>query len=156
MKTRTIVGGVLLLILTGTAPAFTQAAPQPREPYKYRVILSAAGAGGGFALGVCAGLAAFDDAPYANRKVWTAALVSAAAGAVGGYFIGRAVDKSAGKTSVPPNAAPWRADSLERSLARARLRLLAGQGASDGVFRAGTRSAAGTVDIRMNGGGAIW
>lgn len=48
-----------------------------------------AGAGGGFGVGLWAGLTKFDDSINSDRKVWTAAIAGAAAGAVAGYFIGR-------------------------------------------------------------------
>jgi hypothetical protein len=48
-----------------------------------------AGAGGGFGVGLWAGLTKFDDAINSDRKVWTSAVVGAAVGAMGGYLIGR-------------------------------------------------------------------
>ena len=63
------------------------------ESHKYRTIFTLAGAGGGFTVGVFAGLAKFDDAINSDRKVWTTAIVGAGGGAVGGYFLGRILDK---------------------------------------------------------------
>ena len=57
-----------------------------------RAAWTAVGAGGGFGIGVWAGLTAFDDAINSDRKVWTSAIVGAGAGAVAGYLIGRARD----------------------------------------------------------------
>lgn len=96
----------------------TQNPPPRKESSKYRIILTAAGAGGGFTLGVFAGIAAYDDAVNSDRKVWTLALVSAAAGGVGGYFLGRAIDKRHGPTSAPVTS-----DNLDRSLMKAQYRL---------------------------------
>jgi len=99
MKNRlAIITALILLTATGT---FAQPpAPKSEESHKYRTILTLAGGGGGFALGVFAGLAAFDDAVSSDRKVWTTAALSAAGGAVGGYFLGRALDKRKKKTDV--------------------------------------------------------
>jgi hypothetical protein len=46
-----------------------------------------AGAGGGFGIGLWAGLTKFDDSINSERKVWTTAIVGAAVGAVSGYLI---------------------------------------------------------------------
>jgi hypothetical protein len=97
---------------------------QAHESQKYRTIGTIAGAGGGYALGVFAGLAAFDDAVNSTRKVWTTALLSAAGGAVGGYFLGRAIDRSSSKSGPAPIRTPLRQDRLERSVTEARLRLM--------------------------------
>lgn len=85
---------VVIALVIFTADTFAQQpAPQRGESYKYRTILTLAGAGGGFTLGVFAGLSAFDDAINSDRKVWTTAVISAGGGAVAGYFLGRALDK---------------------------------------------------------------
>jgi hypothetical protein len=72
-------------------------------------------AGGGFALGVFAGIGAFDDSINASKKITTTALIAAAGGAIGGYFLGRALDKRDTKTKVT-----WAPDELDRGLMRAR------------------------------------
>jgi hypothetical protein len=103
MKNRMIAGA--LLVLLARNPVYSQTPAAPKESHKYRTIFTISGAGGGFALGVFAGLAAFDDSVNSDRKVWTTALLSAAGGAVGGYFIGRAIDKrrlKRGSTPLPP------------------------------------------------------
>ena len=88
-----------LVLFTGNS-TFAQSAPKKEESHKYRTILTLAGGGGAFALGVFVGLNAFDDAVNSDRKLWTTALISAAGGAAGGYFLGRALDKRKKKTDV--------------------------------------------------------
>jgi len=84
-----------LLTLFLTNQALAQAPPSNAQPHshKYRTIFTTAGAAGGFTIGVFAGLAAFDDSTYSERKVWTTAILGGAGGGVGGYFLGRALDK---------------------------------------------------------------
>ena len=89
-----------LVLLTSTSTLAQQPAPKREESHKYRTILTVAGGGGAFALGVFVGLNAFDDAVNSDRKLWTTAALSAAGGAVGGYFLGRALDKRRKKTDV--------------------------------------------------------
>jgi hypothetical protein len=113
MKNRLVVCSMLALLACGWAFG-QQPAPQSGESHKYRTILTLAGGGGGFAVGLVAGLAAFDDAINSDRKVWTTAALSAVGGAVGGYFLGRALDKRQKKPKVT-----WTPDELERSLLRA-------------------------------------
>lgn len=90
----------------------------PKESSKYRIIFTAAGAGGAYTLGVFAGIAAYDDAIYAERKIWTLALACAAAGGVGGYFLGRAIDKRQARPSAPVIT-----DNFDRGLLKAQLQL---------------------------------
>ena len=87
---------VSLLTLFLWNQGFAQVPQQsvPAAPsHKYRAVLTPSGAGGGFALGVFVGLTKFDDAPFAEKKIWTTAIAGAAAGGVGGYFLGRFFDK---------------------------------------------------------------
>jgi len=113
------IAGVMLLVLFNGVRSFgQQPAPQVKESSRYRTLFAISGGGGGFALGCLGGIAAFDDALYASRKVWTTALISAAGGAVSGYFLGRALDRRAAGKVVPPipRKVP---DVLELSLMRA-------------------------------------
>jgi hypothetical protein len=95
MHSRNCLINVCVLIVLGCGSTFGQQAPAQKqtESTKYRTIFTIAGGGGGFAVGLLAGLAAYDDAINSDRKVWTASLIGAAVGAVGGYFLGRALDK---------------------------------------------------------------
>ena len=77
---------------------------------KKKVIWTIVGAGAGFALGTYIGFAKFDDATYAERKIWTTAIVGAAAGGVGGALIGRL--NVGGNGQVERGATPARSDSL--------------------------------------------
>src|SRR5262245_58918709 len=103
MKSR-IIASLLLVLLFGNH-VYSQAPAATTKSHKYRTVFTLVGAGGGFALGVFAGLAAFDDSVNSDRKVWTTALVSAAGGAIGGYFIGRSLDNRHVKrtSAVLPN-----------------------------------------------------
>ena len=98
MKDRLVI--ITALVLFTWSNTFAQSTPKKEESHKYRTILTLAGGGGAFALGVFVGLNAFDDAVNSDRKLWTTALISAAGGAVGGYFLGRALDKRKKKTDV--------------------------------------------------------
>jgi len=105
---------ILLVCVTGTSAFGQQSSPASGESHKYRTILTLAGGGGGFAVGLFAGLAAFDDATNSDRKVWTTAILAGVGGAVGGYFLGRALDKRANSTNVT-----WKSDGFEENLIRA-------------------------------------
>jgi hypothetical protein len=83
-----------VLIVLSCCPLFAQQPAAKRDTSsKFRTVGTIAGAGGGFALGVFAGIAKFDDAVNSDRKVWTTAIIGSAAGGVGGYFIGRIFDR---------------------------------------------------------------
>lgn len=108
MKSRLILCSLLALFTSRWALG-QQSASGNTESHRYRTVFTLAGGGGGFALGMFAGLAAFDDAINSDRKVWTTAALSGVGGAVAGYFIGRALDKRQKKTTVT-----WMREELER------------------------------------------
>lgn len=84
-----------------TEPA--QAAAGPSAPRSHRAIWTAVGAGAGFGLGVLAGLHWFDDALFAERKIWTTAMISAAAGGVAGNLLSRPrASAPSGPRTTPP------------------------------------------------------
>jgi hypothetical protein len=103
---------LVLIILFNHMLCFGQ---QPSQSHKFRTILTLVGGGGGFALGLFGGMAAYDDSVNSDRKVWTTIMIATAGGAVGGYFLGRVLDKREIKTSMA-----WVPDELDRSLMRAR------------------------------------
>ncbi len=92
MKLKPIVW-MLLLILGADCAFGQQPAQKSKESIKFRTLLTLAGGGGGFTLGVLGGIGAYEHSVNSDRKVWTLAIVVGAAGAVGGYFLGRAIDK---------------------------------------------------------------
>jgi len=102
---------VLLVGVTSTSAFGQQSSPLSGESHKYRTILTLAGGGGGFAVGLFAGLAAFDDATNSDRKVWTTAILAGVGGALWGYFLGRALDRRSKAANVT-----WKSDAFEQSL----------------------------------------
>ena len=97
---RRILGLLLAAAMMGGTAFGQQPSSGAGESRKYRKVLTVAGAGGGFAAGVFAGLSLFDDAINSDRKVWTTAILGSAAGGVGGYFLGRTLDRRKAKTSA--------------------------------------------------------
>jgi len=106
-----IVGSFLFCFVLGGVFGQQPQLPGKKETATWRTVGTAAGAGGGFVVGLLIGLSKYDDAINSDRKVWTAAIAGAAAGAVGGYFAGRAIDKH--------NAITWKLDPTDRSLLHA-------------------------------------
>jgi len=106
---------VPLVAVTWTSAFGQQSSPPSGESHKHRTILTLAGGGGGFAVGLFAGLAAFDDATNSDRKVWTTAILAGVGGAIGGYFLGRALDRRSKTANVT-----WKSDAFEQSLVRDR------------------------------------
>jgi hypothetical protein len=121
-----------------------QTAPQSGESHNYRTLFTLAGGGGGFTVGLVAGLAAFDDATNSDRKVWTTAALSAVGGAVGGYFLGRALDKRQKKPKVT-----WRSAEHERASTPALGPTLWGDDPSGIWPRAGLPGAADWLDFLL-------
>ena len=96
---------IALLLATPAAADPAREAPKASSTTK-RVIWTAIGAGAGFAAGVFIGLNKFDDAVYADRKIWTTAIIGAAAGGVAGALLSRNVGretpvKATRSTDVP-------------------------------------------------------
>jgi len=60
-----------------------------------------AGAGAGFGVGFLIGFRVFNEARYAERKIWTTAALGAGAGAVAGYFVGKARQSTRPAPPVP-------------------------------------------------------
>ena len=87
-----VLPGILMLFISSEAFA-QQPAGSIAKSSRYRKMFTIAGGGGGFAAGMFAGLAHFDDAVNSTDKVTTTAVVGAAGGAIGGYFLGRILDK---------------------------------------------------------------
>jgi hypothetical protein len=106
---------ILLVGVTSTSAFGQQSSAPSGEPHKHRTILTLAGGGGGFAVGLFAGLAVFDDATNSDRKVWTTAILAGVGGAIGGYFLGRALDRRSKAANVT-----WKSDAFEQSLVRDR------------------------------------
>lgn len=115
MKKKIVLWTVIFCLLV-TVNSFGQQSAQNAESKKYRAICTAVGVGGGFALGLAAGMAAFDDAIASDRKSWMTALIGGIGGGIGGYFLGRHLDRRAAKTSWN-----YRPDPLDLSLIRSRL-----------------------------------
>jgi hypothetical protein len=96
---RTCILLVGFLVVFAVNDAFAQQTTQSNDSYKYRTILTIAGAAGGFATGFIIGRAAYDT-PDSHRQVWTAAAVSGAVGGAGGYLIGWAIDNRRNRNLV--------------------------------------------------------
>jgi len=97
VKTRATVLGMLMLVCVDSGFA-QHPSTTPAESHKYRTLFSIGGGAGGFAIGLFAGLPAFDDATNSEAKVTTTAILAGVGGAVGGYFLGRSIDKSRKQT----------------------------------------------------------
>lgn len=97
---RQVIAAVLIVSMLGPAVVGAQTHAQVQERQRWerqtqgvrqnRLGWTAAGAAGGFGLGVYLGFKFFDHAIYADRKIWTTTIVTAIAGGVAGYLIGTA------------------------------------------------------------------
>jgi hypothetical protein len=97
--TKLVLLGILILLISCEAFA-QQPAGNIEKSSKYRKIFTIAGGGGGFAVGMFAGLAKFDDAVNSTDKITTTAVAGGVGGAVGGYFLGRVLDKRRDRTNL--------------------------------------------------------
>lgn len=102
---------VTVALAIGVCPSISAAQPpttrsRPQGSSSRTAVWTAVGIGGGFGIGLVAGLSAFDDAIDSDRKVWTTAIVGAAAGGTLAYLFSRS------RRSAPPSpllsAAPRR------------------------------------------------
>jgi len=74
------------------------------------------GAGAGFGVGLLAGLAAFDEARYSERKIWTTAVAGGVAGGVLAWLLGRDRGRNASDARPPAQPQPL-SDQEVRALA---------------------------------------
>lgn len=99
IKARIVVCCVLMVFTWESAFA-QQPGGSSGESSKNRILFTIVGGAGGFAVGLFAGLAAFDDSPNSESKVTLTAALGGVGGAVGGYFLGRSFDKQSKKKVV--------------------------------------------------------
>jgi hypothetical protein len=101
---RRITTGILVMALLAAVPAAAEPKRAATEPKRApavkssstnrRVLWTVIGAGAGFAAGTFIGFNKFDQALYAERKIWTTAIVGAAAGGVAGALLSRNTSRS--------------------------------------------------------------
>jgi hypothetical protein len=101
---RTIINAGIIVVLLSASPVFAESHPHKRAATiaKWALI----GAGAGFGIGFVQGMRAYDDATYAEQKIWRAAWLSALAGGVIGGVIGASRSNPArtSKGSARPDA----------------------------------------------------
>jgi len=106
---RTVCGFLVITVLaavpssadTGRDRGQTRDSGAASSSTRKRVIWTVVGAGAGFAAGVYLGFTKFDDATYAERKIWTTSIVGAAAGGVAGALLSRNTGRSVPVTRAP-------------------------------------------------------
>ena len=101
---RRITTAFLLMALLAAVPVAAEPKRAGTEPKRApaakssstnkRVLWTVIGAGAGFAAGTFIGFNKFDQAVYAERKIWTTAIVGAAAGGVAGALLSRNTSRS--------------------------------------------------------------
>ena len=103
---RTPIVAAIIVTLSCASPAFAQPRPHKRAATITKWAL--VGAAAGFGIGFFQGMRVYDDATYAEQKIWRAAWLSALAGAAVGGAIGAVRAKSPRRpdTASPPDAAP--------------------------------------------------
>ena len=114
---RTLVAGILVTLLSAS-PVFAESRPHTRAATitKWALI----GAGAGFGIGFLQGMRVYDDATFAEQKIWRAAWLSALAGGVIGGTVGAIRSNPARTPNV--SARPERSPS-KPAWADVRLRL---------------------------------
>lgn len=110
---RQIIAAVLIVSILGSTVVGAQTHAQLQERERWdrqtqgvrhnRLGWTIAGAAGGFGLGVYLGFKFFDDAIYADRKIWTTVVISAIAGGVAGFLIGNARKQRRAYESASPS-----------------------------------------------------
>jgi hypothetical protein len=109
--------GLVALLMLALTAALAQAQPAGSPQHKgHPVVLTVVGAGGGFALGLLAGLKMFDDDVESEQKVWATAAAAAFAGGLAAYMLSRQ------RTRARP-AAPARLTDAEIRALAAQVRL---------------------------------
>jgi hypothetical protein len=106
---RTTIAAGIIITLLSASPVLAQPHPHKRAATITRWALF--GAGAGFGIGFFEGMRVYDDATYAEQKIWRAAWLSALAGAVIGGAIGAVRSKPARTpdTTSRPETSPSRA-----------------------------------------------
>jgi hypothetical protein len=124
MSRRSLILAIIALFVSVSLASADTAAAIQTSDRAFKPIWTIVGAGGGFGLGVWAGLHWFDDAIHSDRKVWTTAILSAAAGGVLGYL----VDRHRARPRTAPSRQPaLRLPEYEAALAGAASRLGTGE-----------------------------
>jgi hypothetical protein len=103
---RTTIVAAIIVTLLSAVPAF--AGPHPHKRAATITKWALIGAGAGFGTGFFQGMRVYDDATYAEQKIWRAAWLSAVAGAVIGGAIGAVRSKPARTpvTALRPDPSP--------------------------------------------------
>jgi hypothetical protein len=125
---RTTIAAGIIVTLLSAAPAF--AGPHPHQRAATITRWALIGAGAGFGIGFFQGMRVYDDATYAEQKIWRAAWLSALAGAA----IGGAIGAVRSKPARMPDTASRPDTSLSKST-WAHVRLEAPASPTDRLYR---------------------